>query len=92
MIRPIYSTAMDVELGIETIGNQPIVNLYPNPTADEVNIVIENGLFEGVEVYSIQGALLLQTIESNVSLINFPAGVYFFRLKGIDKVYKIIKN
>ena len=92
MIRPIYSTAMDVELGIETIGNQPIVNLYPNPTADEVNIVIENGLFEGVEVYSIQGTLLLQTIESNVSLINFPAGVYFFRLKGIDNVYKIIKN
>jgi hypothetical protein len=91
MIRPIYSTSMDVELTLEETNAEPIVKLYPNPTSDEVNISIENRLYTGVEVYSIQGSLMYETIESKVSLIDFPSGVYFFRVKGIDSVYKIIK-
>lgn len=92
MIRPIYSTSMDVELGVEEVESEPIVHLYPNPTADEVNISIENKLYEGVEVYSIQGTMIYDTYESKISLTNFPGGVYFFKLKGIDNVYKIIKQ
>ncbi len=91
MIRPVYSTSMDIELSVEETNDEPIVKLYPNPTSDEVTITIENRLYEGVEVYSIQGALLHATQESKVSLLTFPSGVYFFKLKGIDNVYKIIK-
>ena len=91
MMRPIYSTSMDNELSIEENKSEPIVNIFPNPASDDVTIVLENGLYSGVEVYSIQGSLMIDTIESKISLVNLPGGVYFFRIKGVDSVYKIIK-
>jgi hypothetical protein len=91
MIRPIYSTSMDVELSVEEIESEPIVNVFPNPTTDEITIALENKEYSGVEVYSIQGTLMFDTKESKISLVNFPGGVYFLRIKGVDNVYKIIK-
>jgi hypothetical protein len=92
MIRPIFSTALDAELGIEEKRLEVEAILYPNPTTDEVQIEMTSGNYQGVEVYSIQGLKLFSSNEKTVSLAQQPAGVYFFTLKGSRKVYKIIKQ
>ena len=92
MIRPIFSTSLDPELGIEEESREIEAVLYPNPTTDEVTIEMSSGLFEGVEVYSIQGTKILSSDMNVVSLSQYPAGVYFFQIKGSRKVYKIIKQ
>jgi hypothetical protein len=92
MIRPIFSTALDAELGIEEKRPEVEAILYPNPTTDEVQIEMTRGNYQGVEVYSIQGLKLFASDEKTVSLAQQPAGVYFFTFKGSRKVYKIIKQ
>lgn len=93
MIRPIFSTSYDAILGIQEKAKEKLeVRLYPNPTRDVVNIRIENGLYEGVEVYSIQGLKIIDSPESTVDLTDQPSGVYFFRVKGSPETYKIIKQ
>ena len=93
MIRPIFSTSYDAILGIQEHEKEKLeVRLYPNPTNDMVNIRIENGVYEGVDVYSIQGVKVFDTVETVVDLSNQPNGVYFFRVKGSPETFKIIKQ
>lgn len=92
MIRPIVSTSLDAELDVEEIRLKPNVRLYPNPTNDMITIEIEDEYYTGVEVYSIQGQLVYKTIERTVPMFDQPNGMYFFRINGIDEVFKIIKQ
>lgn len=92
MIRPVFSTNLDDELTTEEIALERAVKIYPNPTSDEVKIEVTGDAYEGVEVYTIQGTLVRATDESSISLMDQPAGIYFFRVKGFDQVFKIIKN
>lgn len=92
MIRPIYSTNLDAELNTTELIKETTAHIYPNPTSGEVKIELENALYTGVEVYSIQGSLLIETEESSFSIQDQPNGMYFFRIKGVDKVYKIVKQ
>jgi hypothetical protein len=92
MIRPIVSTTSDSSLGIQEINKENTATLYPNPTTNTVTIEMENGTYEGVEVYTIQGKQLIDTKEKTVDLQNEPAGIYFFHVKGNQQMYKIIKN
>lgn len=93
MIRPIVSTSMDFELGVQQIEtNQPSATLFPNPTSNEVTVRMENGFYEGMEVYNVQGKLIISTNEESIQLIDQPTGMYFIRVLGIDGMYKIIKN
>jgi hypothetical protein len=92
MMRPIYSTGLDDELSTTEISLEKTAVLFPNPTNDLVEIDVKGLEYNGVDVYTIQGKLVFKTIESTVSLIDQPAGIYFFHVTGIDKVYKIVKN
>jgi hypothetical protein len=92
MMRPIYSTGLDDELSTTEISVEKMAVLFPNPTNDLVEIDVKGLEYNGFEVYTIQGKLVFKTIESTVSLIDQPAGIYFFHVTGIDKVYKIVKN
>jgi hypothetical protein len=93
MIRPIVSTSMDNELGIKELKrDETSAVLYPNPTNELVKINVQNGNYEGVEIYNVQGALIIKSKENTVSLMEQPSGMYFFRVLGVNGMYKIIKN
>ncbi len=92
MIRPIYSTGMDAELGVEKITPQPRVTAFPNPTNDQVYVKVENSEFTGLEVYSIQGQMIINSDEAQFSLRDHPQGIYFIKLNGIPGVVKIVKQ
>lgn len=93
MIRPIVSTSMDGELGIQSIPeNKPSATIFPNPTSNDVTVRMVNGTFEGLEVYNVQGKLILSSNEEAIQLQDQPAGMYFIRVIGVDGMFKIIKN
>jgi hypothetical protein len=92
MIRPMFSTELDAELGVDEKSKYIDAILYPNPTTDEITIEMSEGKFEGVDIYSIQGVKIISSDSKVVSLSQYPEGVYFFRIKGSQKVYKIIKQ
>jgi hypothetical protein len=77
------------------------VTVYPNPASDVLNIKFEVPLDGAVDLYLLtqQGSLVLTdfieatTVEKQVNMQGFPAGVYFIRLvKGkLSNVYKVVK-
>jgi len=91
MIHPIMSTEMDAILGLATVRSETSATIYPNPTNGEITIKINQGQFEGAEVYNMQGTLIQSTEELKIDLSNQPNGVYFLRLNGSSKMYKIIR-
>jgi hypothetical protein len=77
------------------------VTIYPNPASEILNIRFEVPLDGAVDLYILnqQGSLVLTdiieatTVEKQVSMQEYPAGVYFVRLiKGkLSNVYKVVK-
>ncbi len=94
MIRPVFSTGMDVTLGVseEEIAEKPIVTAYPNPTTGIVSVEVEQAFYQGVEVFDLQGRKIVETMSNRVDLSQNPDGVYFFKLKGIGETIKVIKH
>ena len=94
MIRPVFSTAMNATLGIETIEEvivESSVKIYPNPTKSLINIEI-NKDFQGVEVLNMQGQLILRSESPTVDLSILPRGMYFLKIDGINELQKIIRD
>ena len=91
LIRPVFSTSMDAELGIDEIKmSGQHTNVYPNPTSSLINI---NDTFSSIEIYSIEGKLILTTQEKKINIENYMNGVYILKIIGKDtKTIKIIKN
>jgi hypothetical protein len=93
MIRPIFSTALDVTMGIqeevsETVG----AVVYPNPTTGQVNIDYPSELYTGAEVYNTQGQLILRTDSKMIDLGTFDNGLYLIKVDGLNKVHKVLKR
>ena len=69
--------------------------IFPNPTNNLIQIEIENfnGSFE-VELYDLSGKLLETNNNTNLSLADYPSGVYSLKVNYRDKVkrLKIIKE
>ncbi len=93
MIRPIFSTALDVTLGIEEV--QPTIAelkslIYPNPTRDKVTID-PAGVFTGAVLRNMQGQIV-QVIDQNEFYMNeLPSGMYFLEIEGERHIHKISK-
>ena len=94
MIRPIFSTALDAQLGVEKISkgiNELII--YPNPSTGHFTVKHLDENYLGVEIYSLQGQLINDTNSDKIDISEKPSGVYFVKQKGnFPKVYKIIKE
>ena len=79
-------------VGIETVDNKT-VRLYPNPTADVLNIEAEN--VQHVEVYDLGGRKVLSL--ENQTIIDFssmPSGVYYVKIMCPigTSVHKVVKK
>ncbi len=84
-------------VGIESKFNNNIsMNLYPNPTGNE--IWVENNSRDIIEysIYSMDGRLLQESsvLNQKIDLSNLPNGLLFIKLKQKEQVIikKIIKN
>jgi len=90
------------DVGIEDNQNiRLLISAYPNPTANQVLLKVENmyplGLF--YQVFDQNSRLLMQNeLEGNITLVplqELTSGTYFLKVyeKGTDiKSFKIIKN
>lgn len=60
------------------------VSIYPNPSADKINIDLTGIQAQSVEIFSMNGQQLYSTIPTTsmltISLNNFASGVYFVRI------------
>lgn len=94
MIRPIFSTGLDVTLGIkdQEIALKPVVKAYPNPTTGIVSVDVEEAIYQGVQVFDLQGRMVVDTDSDRVDLSEKPNGIYIFKLKGIGETLKVIKH
>ena len=75
--------------------NNSIINIYPNPTKENITININN--FSGkirTEVYDIIGNRLQITNETTISLIEYSRGIYLLKVAYGDKTreVKVIKD
>ncbi|MEJ6777413.1 MAG: T9SS type A sorting domain-containing protein [Crocinitomicaceae bacterium] len=93
MIRPVFSTSYNAVLGVYEQGKDFFdATIYPNPTSGIVNVKVNSGVFNGMEVYDIQGRLIISSNETLIDMRDSPSGVYFIRLHGVSKTYKIVKQ
>jgi hypothetical protein len=92
MIRPLFSTEMDVHLNVQNFKKEVrSVLLYPNPTLD-IFQVKGGEADEEFMVLNLQGAVIGQTTNQHFDLSNFPNGVYFVKsLLKPNTVLKVIK-
>lgn len=88
-----------LEGGYVDMESMPVLNIYPNPASDYVNIVSENAEISEVQVYDMVGRLVVSRQVADESLILNVAGMvdatYFVRViytDGKASVSKLIIN
>ena len=93
MIRPIFSTSLDPELGVVSkIIEEPIITIYPNPSSGIFTLQSDVNDLGEIVVYSIQGEQVLRTKDKTFDLSSYPSGMYFVKVENSSRTYKIIKG
>ncbi len=74
-----------------------LLNISPNPTADEVHIQLFNGVAEsikielydtkGVVVFAKRGDYLKGTLDIPINIAPLPEGIYFYRIGNVYTTY-----
>lgn len=81
MIRPLYSTSLDSTLGVKTIEAKEKYSLYPNPSKNGVfHISGELSNLIEIQVYNLQGKMILSSKNEMIDLSDFEGGVYIFNI------------
>ncbi|AUP81242.1 T9SS type A sorting domain-containing protein [Flavivirga eckloniae] len=74
-----------------------VSNVYPNPTADNVKLLFNNTVKKQIELFDLNGQLLISQISTNdeeiISLDNYNSGVYYLKVTNteINQTVKIVK-
>jgi len=81
-IYPDASTSCSIALGIRDIDAQPLIELFPNPFRDYVNITNAAGMKDAsIRIYQADGRLVLdrkvEPGDSRISLPGLTEGIYF---------------
>jgi hypothetical protein len=92
MIRPVFSTELDAQLGIKTVHNNLTLNVYPNPSENTVTIDIPEEKFSGATLYSLSGARLMDVNERTFSVADLSSGIYLLRINGVDQPVRICRQ
>lgn len=93
MIRPIFSTGMDPELGVKQVIKEAAeLTIYPNPSSGRFTVRSSDGNTGVINVYSLMGDLVLTTDEQTFDLSNYPDGMYLVK-SAVDfsRTYKVVK-
>lgn len=86
MLRPIFSTALDASLGIDSpLSETPTWSCYPNPSAGEVHVVVpqqfENKL---IQIINLQGQVVGQADGLIINTEALPEGIYMLNCLGTN--------
>ena len=65
---------------IEEVSNQNNVKVVPNPGSNWINIWSDSSV-KSVEVYNVNGQLLVQSNQSNINISQLQEGLYFVKVK-----------
>ncbi len=83
---------------VDEVSETCILEVYPNPTTDNVEIIVENLFMTDIEVYSITGKCLssniLNTPTQKYTLRlkeQFTRGMYLVKVRLSDNTYQIAK-
>ncbi len=66
--------------GIETISNSNSFNLYPNPATSMIQIEMTEKA-EAINIYSLQGELLIETKNASIDISSLDRGIYIIQVK-----------
>lgn len=94
MIRPMFSTSMDAELGVQLIEKEKIkFSVYPNPSEGEFTLTSSVlGINPVYQVFDLQGKLILNGEGERVDLSTFKSGIYLLRIEGSTEVLRLVKR
>ena len=83
----------DCILKISDITKANYITIYPNPTQDILNIESPEQI-DSVQIYSINGILVKQGINTRLRVSELPTGVYFVRILINNKTLtkKVVKS
>ena len=95
MLRPIFSTGMDVTLGIENVSleDNNTFDLFPNPTSQMININVPDRV-KGCKKILVDGygRILKETFSSSFDLSGMNSGIYFISVPELSSsLSKVIK-
>lgn len=88
LIRPVFSTAMNNTLGIDTRLEDDVISvqLYPNPTNGQVNLVTAAEDYS-VRIYDLSGREVFMAVnESQFDLAYLQPGVYLVDVRDVNGV------
>jgi hypothetical protein len=88
--------AVNVELSILNAGLNGI-SVYPNPTTDELNIVVsEQFIGKSYQIFSTNGMLVktgkIETLKTQFSVAGMAKGSYSIKIANLDQVIKFVKK
>lgn len=97
---PSNTSQCDLITSIGSLHNVFVVDIFPNPTADEVNIVLSNkiNLSASIIIYNTLGEIIIQekmsTNEKKLDISTLPNGLYFLKINSKENTItkKIIKQ
>ena len=87
----------DFALGLDEANQSGVLNIYPNPVKDILQINIEGQKEVNIQVYDLQGQLLDEKMinhSSEWNMKNYPTGQYIFLFQVGEALYqeKVLKK
>ena len=70
------------------------INVFPNPTANEINLVLDKDAASKIQIFNIVGILVYQTSASGeikIDVSNFSQGVYSVQIYNKNNNFQISK-
>ena len=70
------------------------LNVFPNPTANEINLVLDKDAASKIQIFNIVGILVYQTSASGeikIDVSNFSEGVYSVQIYNKNNNFQISK-
>jgi len=96
-IRSTFKVVVKIPVGIQPLGENQDMLIYPNPTRGEVHINLTNIPALGMElsVYNVSGKVIYKSLitrmEETIDLQGNPSGVYFIKIgEKVNEIFKIV--
>ena len=78
--------------GINDFSALNDMQVYPNPAADYINVVIPDNDVKTITMVDVTGRIVkeevISSLQLQISTTDLPSGIYFIIAKGDDKVFK----
>ncbi|QNL22406.1 T9SS type A sorting domain-containing protein [Hyphobacterium sp. CCMP332] len=98
MVRSNNSNSSNVMINLDHTPTDQILQIYPNPTRDEIYLKSNHKGPYNLEIYNLQGNLILSKQDlhemENLSISNLPSGSYFIKIESEKNkwIKKLIKH